>query len=75
MSHCYSLDPRVRDDLLAECYTIEPIQHRLLKALNDAIRLRAFSFGPRMIHIPDRRIKLVLLPTTSISEPYSAAIS
>jgi hypothetical protein len=29
-------------DLLAECYTIELVQHRLVKALNDAIRLRAF---------------------------------
>ncbi len=41
-------------DLLAKGDAIELIEHRLVEALDDAIRLRAFGLGARMVDILER---------------------
>src|SRR3954470_18696475 len=45
--------------LLAECDTIELIQHGLVEALADAVGLRALGLGAGVIDVLDRKIELV----------------
>ncbi len=40
---------------------IELVQHRLVEALRDAIRLRALRLGPEMVNIFHREIELVFV--------------
>lgn len=48
--------------LLAECDTIEFVQHGLVEALTDAVGLRALGPGARVIDVLDREIKLIFMP-------------
>ena len=55
---------QVRDrgiELLAERNTIELVQHSLVQALNDAIRLWILRLGPGMVDILHREIELVFM--------------
>ena len=48
--------------LLAECDTIEFVQHGLVEAPTDAVGLRALGPGARVIDVLDREIKLIFMP-------------
>jgi hypothetical protein len=48
--------------LLAERDTVEFVEHGLVKALADAVGLRALGLGARVIDVLNREIELVLVP-------------
>jgi hypothetical protein len=45
----------------AEHQLVELLQHGLVKAFTDAVRLQALDFGLRMVDVVDRQIKLVVV--------------
>src|SRR5262249_23826463 len=61
-------------DLFAERNTIELVEHGLVQAFTDAIRLRALGLGARVIDVLDREIKLVLVPF-GVAAELAAAVS
>jgi hypothetical protein len=48
--------------LFAECHPIELVEHRLMEALADSVRLWALGLRPGMIDVFDRQIELVFMP-------------
>ena len=46
-------------DLLAEGNAVKLVEHRLVQALNDPVRLRALGLGPRVVDVFDREVQLV----------------
>src|SRR5579859_2849860 len=59
--------------LLAECDTVELIQHGPVEALTDAVSLRALGLGARVIDVLDRKIKLVFMPL-GVTAIFAAAV-
>ena len=49
-------------ELLAKGNAVELVQHGLVEALADTIRLRALGLGPTVVDILDRQVELVLVP-------------
>src|SRR6516164_3920631 len=60
--------------LFAERNTIELVEHGLVEAFTDAIRLRALGLGARVVDVLDREIQLVLVPF-GIAAELAAAVS
>jgi hypothetical protein len=48
-------------DLLSEGHAVELVQHGLMEALDDAVGLRTFGLGTRMVNVLDRQIKLIFV--------------
>jgi IS30 family transposase len=51
-----------RIDLLAEGDAIELVEHGLVKALDDAVGLRALGLGARVVNVLDGEIEFVFVP-------------
>ena len=49
-------------ELLTERNPIELVEHRLVEALANSVRLRALGLGPAVVDILDREIQFVLVP-------------
>jgi len=49
------------EDLFPERDPVEFVEHRLVEALDNSIRLRALGLGARMVNILDRQIELVFV--------------
>lgn len=51
-----------RVDPLAKHHAVELIEHRLVKALDDAVGLRTPGLGARVVDVLHRQIELVFMP-------------
>src|SRR5512132_1548558 len=60
-------------ELLAKGNAVELVQHGLVEALADPIRLRALGLGPTVVDILDRQVELVLVPL-GVAAVFAAAV-
>ena len=51
-----------RVELFPKRHAVELVEHRLVEAFADAIRLRAFRRGPRMVDVFERQIAFIRMP-------------
>ena len=60
-------------ELLAERDAVELVEHRLVKALDDTVGLRALGLRPRVVDVLDGEIELLFVPLR-ISAVFDSAI-
>ena len=60
-------------NLLAESHPVELVQHRLVEALDDPVRLRTLGLGPGMVDILHRQVELVFV-VLGVAAIFGAAI-
>ena len=49
-------------DPFAEGHLIELVQHGIVEALHDPVRLRVPGLGARVVHVCDGEVEFVLMP-------------